>query len=271
MDKSPPPLRTPVKLLHTVAVRVLSTLATRDPSLTKAASQLKLWGIGHFEDSQLGIDQVLANEEVTYPPMRDCVIQFLVTILAYGEQLCNRLSDGDDSIRALTEEITVVFALEALLDMVVEGRQDAADGPSDTSDVASSVQRLFTLSPSIRRARQLQSLQMQKIASKSEEGNEISAGYTTKFTSIETFIGILYRRLEAVAEIVREYDKTAASKDTDTKSYLPAFDEQRKRLGGFYEVRCNRSSLRSIHESVKSVRLEEDKLTNALGKCILVP
>ena len=272
MDKSPPPLRTPVKFLHAAAVRVLSTLAIRDPSLTKAASQLKLWGVGHFEDSQLGIDQVLANEEVTYPPMRDCVMQFLVTILAYGEQLCKGLSDGDDSIRALTEEITVVFALEALVDMVVEGRQDAADGPSDTSDVASSVQRLFTLSPSIRRARQLQSLQMQKIASKSEEGNEISAGYTTNFfTSIETYVGILYRRLEAVAEIVREYDKTAASKDTATKSYSPAFDEQRKRLGGFYEVRCNRSSLRSIQKSVINVRLEEARLTNALGRCTLVP
>ena len=270
MEQSLPPLRTPVKLLHAAAVRVLSTLAIRDPSLTKPASQLKLWGVGHFEDSQLGLDQVLANKKVTYAPMSDCVMQFLVTILAYGEQLCKGRSDGDDSIRTLTEEITVVFAREDLVDMVVEGRQDAAHGPSDTSDVVSSVQRLFALSPSTRRARQLQSLQMQKIAGKSEEENQISAGYTTNLTSTETPLGILYRRLEAVARIVQKYDKTAARNDTDTKSYSPAFDKQRKRLRDFYEVRCNRSSLHSIQASVINVRKEEARLTNALGRCILV-
>lgn len=271
MEQSPPPLRTPVKSLHAAAVRVLSTLAIRDSSLTKPASQLKLWGVGHFEDSQLGLDQVLENVKVTYAPMRDCVMQFLVTILAYGEQLCKGLSDGDVGIQTLIEEITVVFAREDLVDMVVEGRQDAADGPSDTSEVASSVQRLFALSPSIRRARQLQSLQMQQIASKSREENHITAGYTTNFTSTETPLGVLYRRLEAVAEIVRKYDKTAARKNTDTQPYSPAFDKQRKRLEGFYEVRCNRSSLHSIEMSVINVLTEESRLTDALGRCILVP
>ncbi len=259
MEPSPPPSRSPVKLLHAAAVRVLSTLATRDTSLTKPAGQLKLWGVGLFEDSPLGLDQVLVNEKVTYAPMRDCIMQFLVTILAYGEQLCKALFDGDDSIRALEEEIVVIFELEELLDMVVEGRQDAADGPTDSSEVASVVQRLFALSPSIRRARQLQSLQMQETA------DQNLTGYTTNFTSTETPVGILYRRLEAVAEIIRKYDKAATSKDIDAEVYLPAFDKQRKKLVDFYEVRCRSSSLHDIEKSVVRVQEKEIRLTNALG------
>ena len=259
MEPSPPPSRSPVKLLHAAAVRVLSTLATRDTSLTKPAGQLKLWGVGLFEDSPLGLDQVLANEKVTYAPMRDCIMQFLVTILAYGEQLCKALFDGDDSIRALEEEIVVIFELEELLDTVVEGRQDAADGPTDSSEVASVVQRLFALSPSIRRARQLQSLHLQETA------DQILTGYTTNFTSTETPVGILYRRLESVAEIIRKYDIAATSKDKDAEVYLPAFDKQRKKLVDFYEVRCRGSSLHDIEKSVVRVQEKEIRLTNALG------
>ena len=246
-------------------MRILSALSVRDPSLTKPASQLKLWGVGLFEDSPVGLDQVLANEKVTYAPMRDCIMQFLVTILAYGEQLCKALSDGDDSIRTLEEEIVAIFELEDLLDMVVCGRQDAADGPTDSSEVASVVQRLFALSPSIRRARQLQSLQMQETAGACVEGNQNFTGYTTNFTSTETPVGILHRRLEAVAEIIRKYDKAAASKDTHAKVYSPAFDKARKKLGEFYEVRCN-SSLRDIEKSVVKVQEKEARLTSALGK-----
>ena len=271
MEPSPPPSRSPVKLLHAAAVRVLSTLATRDTSLTKPAGQLKLWGVGLFEDSPLGLDQVLANKKVTYSPMRDCIMQFLVMILAYGEQLCKALFDGDDSIRALKEEIVVIFELEELLDMVVEGRQDAADGPPDSSEVASVVQRLFNLSPSIRRARQLQSLQMQETAGGCVEGNQNLTGYTTNFTSTETPVGILYRRLEAVAEIIRKYDKAAASKDIDAEVYLPPFDKQRKKLVEFYEVRCRGSSLHDIENNVVRVQEKETRLTDALGTWIILP
>ena len=259
MESSPPPSRSPVKLLHTTAVKVLSALALRDPSLTTPASQLKLWGVGFFEDSPLGLDQVLVNEKVTYAPMRDCIMQFLVTILAYGEQLCKALFDGDDSLRALGEEIVVIFELEELLDMVVEGRQDAADGSTDNSDIASVVQRLFALSPSIRRARQLQALQMQETA-----GPNLTA-YTTNFTSTETPVGVLYQRLEAVAEIIQKHDRTAASRNADAKVYLPAFDKQRKRLVEFYEFRCRGSSLDDIEENVLRVQGNEARVTNALG------
>ena len=252
-------------------MRVLSTLAVRESSLTKPAGQLKLWGVGLFEDGPLGLDQLLANEKVTYVPMRNCITQFLVTILADGEQLCKDLSAGDDIIRKLKKEIEGFFELEELLHMVVEGRQDAADGPNDTSEIASSVQRLFALSPSIRRARQLQSLQMQEIAGACVKGNQIFTGYTTNFTSTETPVGILYRRLEAVAEILWKYDEATAKKDTDAKAYLPAFDKQRKKIGKFYKVRCNHSSLQSIEKSVMNVQKEEARLTNALGRCILIP
>ena len=265
MEPSPPPSRSPVKLLHAVAVRVLSTLATRDTSLTKPASQLKLWGVGLFEDSPLGLDQVLANDKVTYAPMRECIMQFLVTILAYGEQFCKALFDGDDSIRALEEEMVAIFELEELLNMVVEGRQDAADGPINSSEVASVVQRLFALSPSIRRARQLQSLQMQETANACVEENQNLTGYTTNFTSIETPVGMLYRRLEAVAEIIRKYDKAAASKDIDAEVYLPAFEKQRKKLVDFHEVRCRGSSLQYIEKSVVRLQEKEARLTNALS------
>ena len=265
MEPSPPPSRSPVKLLHAAAVRVLSALALRDPSSTKLASQLKLWGVGFFEDSPLGLDPLLVNEKVTYAPMRGCVMQFLVTILAYGEQLCKTLSDGDDSLRALEEEIVVIFELEELLGMVVEGRQDAADGPTDSSEIASIVQRLFALSPSIRRARQLQSLQMQETTGACVERNQDLTGYTTNFTSTETPAGILYRRLDAVAEIIREYDRTAASKNTDAKVYLPAFDKARKKLGEFYQDRCN-SSLHNIEKSLVKAKEKEARLTSALGK-----
>lgn len=265
MEPSPPPSRSPVKLLHAAAVRVLSALALRDPSLTKPAGQLKLWGAGFFEDSPLGLDWVLVNEKVTYAPMRDCIMQFLVTILAYGEQLCKALFDGDDSLRALEEEIVVIFELEELLDMVVEGRQDAADGPTDNSEIASVVQRLFALSPSIRRARQLQSLQMQETAIQN------LTAYTTNFTSTETAVGVLYQRLEAVAEIIRRYDRTAASKNADAKMYLPTFDKQRKKLVEFYEIRCRGSSLHDIEESVVRVQGMEARVTNALGTRITIP
>ena len=266
MEPSRPRLRSPVKLLHTTAMRVLSTLATRDSSLTKPAGQLKLWGVGLFEDGPLGLDQLLTNEKVTYAPMRDCIMQFLVTILAYGEQLCKDLSARDDSIRTLKKEIVVIFEFEEFLDMVVEGRQDATDGPNDTSEIASSVQRLFALSPSIRRARQLQSLQMQEIAGARVEDNQILTGYTTNVTSTETPVGILYQRLEAVAEIFRQYDEAAARKDTDARAYSPVFDKQRRRLGEFYEIRCNRSSLHSIEENVMNIQTEEVRLTNALSR-----
>ena len=265
MEVSPPPARSPVKLLHAAAVRVLSALALRDPSLTKPAGQLKLWGVGFFEDSPLGLDQVLVNEKVAYAPMRDCIMQFLVTILAYGEQLCKALFDGDNSLRALEEEIVVIFELEELLDMVVEGRQDAADGPIDSSEIATVVQRLFALSPSIRRARQLQSLQMQETAGACVEGNQGHTGYTTNSTSTETPVGILCRRLEAVAEIIREYDRTAASKATGAQVYLPAFDKERKELVECYQGRCN-SSWHSIEKSVVRVKENEARLTSALGK-----
>ena len=259
MEPSPPPLQSPVKILHAAAVRVLSALALRDPSLTTLASQLKLWGVGFFEGGPLGLDQVLVNEKVTYAPMRDCIMQFLVTILAYGEQLCKALSDGDDDLRALEEEIIVIFELEELLDMVVEGRQDAADGSTDNSEIASVVQRLFALSPSIRRARQLQSLQMQETAEP-----DLTA-YTTNFTSTETPVGILYQKLEAVAEMIQEYDRTAASRNADAKVNLSAFDKQRKRLVEFYELRCRGSSLDDIEESVVRVQKKEARVTNALG------
>ena len=258
-------------MLHVAAVRVFSILATRDSSLTKPAGQLKLWGVGLFEDGPLGLDKVLVNEKVTYAPMRDCTMQFLVTILAYGEQLCKGLSDGDDSIRTLKEEIVAIFELEELRNMVVEGRQDAADGPNDASEVASSVQRLFDLSPSIRRARQLQCLQMQETTGADVKENQTFPGYTVNFTSTETPVGALYRRLEAVAEIIREYDKAAARKDTEAKVYSPAFEMQRKKLGEFYEVRCNRSSLCSIEKSVVKVHEKEARLTNALGTCFQIP
>ena len=260
MEPSPPPSRSPVKLLHAAAVRVLSALSIRDPSLAKPADQLKLWGVGFFEDSPLSLDQVLVSEKVTYAPMRDCIMQFLVTILAYGEQLCKALFNGDDSIRALEEEILVIFEMEELLHMIVEGRQDAADGPTDSSEIASIVQRLFALSPSIRRARQLQSLQMQETA-----GQNLTA-YTTNFTSTETPVGILYQRLEAVAEIIRKYDRTSASKNTDAKVYSPSFDKQRKKLVEFYEDRCRGSSLHDIEKSVVSIQGKEARVTNALGR-----
>ena len=265
MEPSPRPSRFSVKFLHDAAVRVLSTLATRDISLTKPAGQLKLWGVGLFEDSPLGLDQVLANEKVTYAPMRDSIMQFLVTILAYGEQLCKALSAGEDSIRTLEETIGVIFGLEELLDMVVEGRQDAADGPIDSLEVSSVVQRLFALSISIRRARQLQSLQMQETAGAFVKGNQNLTGYTTNFTSTESPIGILYRRLDAVSDIIGKYDKAAASKDTDAEVYLPGFDEQKKKLVEFYKVRCRTSSLHDIEKSVVRVQEKEIRLTNALG------
>ena len=164
----------------------------------------------------------------------------------------------------------IIFALEDLVDMVVDGRQDAAYGPSDESEFASSIQRLFTLSPSIRRARQLQSLQLQEIAGACVKENQAFTGYTTNFTSTETPVGTLYRRLEAVAKIVREYDKAAARKDTDAKMYLPDFEKQKKKLGEFYEVRCTRSSFNSIEKSVLKARKEEDRLTNTLGTCIYI-
>ena len=251
-------------------MRVLSSLATRDSSLIKPAGKLKLWGVGLFEDGPLGLDQLLANEKVTYAPMRDCIMQFLVTILAYGEQLCKDLSAGDDNIQTLKEEIVIIFELEELLDMVVEGRQDAAEGTHDTSEIASSVKRLFALSPSIRRARQLQSLQLHEIAGACVNENQTFTGYTTNFTSTESPVEILYHRLEAVAEIIRKYDKAAATKATDAKIYLPAFDKQRKQLGEFYEVWCTRSSLHSIEKSVMKARKEEARLTNALGTCICI-
>ena len=265
MGPSPPPSLTPVKLLHATAVRVLSTLATRDPSLAKPAGHLKLWGVGLFEDGPLGLDEVLANEKVTYAPMRDCVMQFLVTILAHGEQLCKALYDRDDGIQILGE-IVVIFELEELRDMVVEGRQDAEDGPNDTSEVEFVVQRLFALSPSIRRARQLQSLQIQESPGASEKGYQIVTGYTANFTSTETPIGILYRRLEAVAEIIRKQDEAAAGKDTEARMYSPAFDKQREKLGMFYQGRCERSSLHDIEQSVMRVQKKEAGLNSALGK-----
>ena len=219
-------------------MRVLSTLAARDPTLTKPASQLKLWGLGLFEDGPLDLDLVLANRKVTYAPMRDCVLQFLVTILAHGEQFCKALYDRDDTIRALEKEIAVVFELEELVDMAVEGRQDVEDGPSDASKIAAIVQRLFALSPSVRRARNQQSLQMQESPSESVEGDRIDIGNRTNFTSMETPIGTIYKRLEAVAEIIRKYDKATAGGAIDAKMHSPAFETERKRLESFYETRC---------------------------------
>lgn len=266
MEPSSPPSRSPVKLVHTTAMRVLSTLAARDPTLTKPAGQLKLWGLGLFEDGPLDLDLVLANQKVTYAPMRDCVLQFLVTILAHGEQLCKALYNGDDTIRALEEEIVVVFELEELVDMVVEGRQDVEDGPNDASEIAAIVQRLFALSPSIRRARNQQSLQIQESPGESVEGDRISIGNRTNFTSMETLIGTIYKRLEAVAEVIRKYDKATASGAIDAKKYAPAFDTEKKRLEGFYDTRCKTWSLRKIGKSVLNAEEQEARLTSALCK-----
>ncbi|KAL2047678.1 hypothetical protein N7G274_000720 [Stereocaulon virgatum] len=264
MNPSSTPPRSIVRLVHTTAVRVLSTLATRDPTLTKPASQLKLWGIGLFEDGPLDLDEVLSNQKVIFTPMRDCILQFLVTILAHGEQLCNALYAGDDSVRALEEEIAVIFELEDLVNKVVEGRQDVEDGPNDASEIAAVVQRLFALSPSIRRARNQQSLQIREDPKERMGGDSIERGNRTNFSSMETLIGKLYQRLEAVAEIIRNFDKAAADGAKDAHMYSPAFDTERKRLEHFYDVRCKTWSLHKIGKSVSKLENDELRLASAL-------
>ena len=253
-----------MKLVYTTAVRLLSTFATRDPTLTKPAGQLKLWGIGLFEDGPLDLDEVLSNQNVTFTPMRDYILQFLVTTLAHGEQLCKALYDGDDSVRALEEEIAVIFELEELVNKVVEGRQDVEDGPNDASGIAVVVQRLFALSPSIRRARNQQSLQLQEDPNERARKDSIESGNGTNFTSMETLIGKIYQRLEAVAETIRNFDKAAADGVEDAKMYSPAFDTERKRLEHFYEVRCKTWSLHKIGKSVSELEKDEIRLASAL-------
>lgn len=271
MGSSSTPSQSIVTLVYTTAVKVLSTLATRDPTLTKPAGQLKLWGIGLFEDGPLDLDEVLSNQKVTFTPIRDYILHFLVTTLAHGEQLCKALYGGDDSVRALEEEIAVIFELEELVNKVVEGRQDVEDGPNDASEIAFVVQRLFALSPSIRRARNQQSLQLQEDPNERARGDSIESGNETNFTLMETLIGKIYQRLEAVAEIIRNFDKAAVDGVKDAKMYSPAFDTERKRLEHFYEVRCKTWSLHKIGKSVSKLEKGEIRLASALCESTLSP
>lgn len=72
-----------VESVHVVAFNVLLSLAENDSTLKRPAGQLKLWGLGRFERGPLNLDTALNIKEVSYPPLKGLLLEFLVQILLH--------------------------------------------------------------------------------------------------------------------------------------------------------------------------------------------
>lgn len=237
----------------------------RDPTLTKSARQLKLWGVGFFDHGPLDLDQVLSNPKVTNFRLRECLMQFIINLLACEEQLCKKLCDGDDSIRAIEESIAVAFELDQFSEMAEEGKMDYSEASVGAPDVASILEKLFALSPSVRRARQQQCLQLQEDSNEGQRSTQTETGWSTNFNSMETPIGLIFQRLQDISLIIHEYDKLTAPEASQTSErLLPMFETHRNRLQAFYDDRCKHWSLGRIERIIRESKNQEAILSDLI-------